>query len=202
MDATPPEETLPSLNNGDIRPLVFYPEKNLRSKSLPVPEEVIGSAELRELVADMIATMYATGGVGLSAIQVGVPWRLYILDPYHNVPGRPSQLRVCVNPRLEPVDDAEPVRMKEGCLSFPGLTDSLERPDKVRLVCVTHRGDEVNTVLDSWPARIAQHEQDHLDGTLFLDRMGGVQLRMAKKKLAKFRKSVERAGKRPAKKRR
>lgn len=191
----------PTHLDGNIRPLVFYPNDNLRTKSVEVPEEMIGTDELRGLVKDMISTMYATGGVGLSAIQVGVPLRLFVMDPYHNVPGRPSELRVCVNPILSPVEDAEVARMKEGCLSFPGLVQPIPRPNMVRLQCKTHLGAEVNTILQTWPARIAQHEVDHLNGKLMIDQLNGLSLRQAKKAMAKFKRQVTHTSKKPKRRR-
>jgi peptide deformylase len=193
MDSKPKPSAASTLD-GDIRPITFWPSKKLAVKSSPVPEEAINTEALRELVADMVSTMYATGGVGLSAIQVGIPWRLFVLDPYHNVPDHPSQLRVCVNPKLETVESST-IKMPEACLSLPGLRASVERPEKVRLICKTHLGADVDTILDSWPSRIAQHENDHLDGKLMLDHLAGLNRKQAVKRLRKFQRQVEQAEK-------
>lgn len=133
--------------------------------------------ELTALVALLRRTMHAAPGVGLAAPQVGLPLALAVVED----PGveaaevarererPPLPFRVLVNPAYEPVDD-ERVGFYEGCLSVPGYVAVVARPRRVRLTGQDETGAPVDEVLTGWPARIVQHETDHLQGTLYLDR--------------------------------
>jgi peptide deformylase len=152
------------------------------------PAEPVDPAELRtdgmqRLVAQMRATMEAAPGVGLAAPQVGVPLQLAVLS---DGPERWSQLTedelavrerttvpftVLVNPALRPVSDDDQVSFYEGCLSVPGLTGVVARHRRVRVQALDERGQPVERLFAGWPARIVQHETDHLGGVLYLDRV-------------------------------
>ncbi len=129
--------------------------------------------EVRALVADMFETMDAAPGVGLAAPQVGVPLRIFTYN-YEDDEGRPWR-GVVLNPELwmaptvpgEPDPDEE----SEGCLSFPGERFPLRRSDRVRLTGQDLDGRVVELEVDGWRARILQHEFDHLDGVLYVDRL-------------------------------
>ncbi|MER5213825.1 peptide deformylase [Streptomyces sp. NPDC002838] len=122
-------------------------------------------------------TMHAAPGVGLAAPQVGVPLRIAVIEDPAPVPeevrlarGRvPQPFRVLVNPSYEPVGTAR-AAFFEGCLSVPGWQAVVARHAAVRLTGEDERGRAVDEVFTGWPARIVQHETDHLDGTLYLDR--------------------------------
>ncbi|GCB43782.1 peptide deformylase [Streptomyces sp. NL15-2K] len=122
-------------------------------------------------------TMHAAPGVGLAAPQVGVPLRIAVIEDPAPVPeevrlvrGRvPQPFRVLVNPAYEPVGTAR-AAFFEGCLSVPGWQAVVARHAEVRLTGEDERGRAVDEVFTGWPARIVQHETDHLDGTLYLDR--------------------------------
>jgi peptide deformylase len=131
----------------------------------------------------MQATMAAAPGVGLAAPQVGVPIQLAVLQ---DGPERWGQLTpaeraarerdelpftVLVNPVLRPAGDGEEVSFYEGCLSVPGLTGAVARYRAVRVDALDQHGQPVGRVFSGWAARIAQHEIDHLGGTLYLDRV-------------------------------
>ncbi len=132
---------------------------------------------LARFVAALRATMHAAPGVGLAAPQVGVPLRLAVIEDPAPVSeevrlarGRvPQPFRVLVNPSYEGAG-AERAAFFEGCLSVPGWQAVVERHAQVRLRALDERGREVDEVFSGWPARIVQHETDHLDGTLYLDR--------------------------------
>jgi peptide deformylase len=121
--------------------------------------------------------MHAAPGVGLAAPQVGVPLRIAVIEDPAPVPdevrearGRvPQPFRVLVNPSYEPVG-AERAAFFEGCLSVPGWQAVVARSTEVRLTCQDEHGHPVDEVFTGWPARIVQHETDHLDGMLYLDR--------------------------------
>ncbi|MFL6000236.1 MAG: peptide deformylase [Streptomyces sp.] len=132
---------------------------------------------LSRFVEALRVTMHAAPGVGLAAPQVGVPLRIAVIEDPAPVPeevrdarGRvPQPFRVLVNPSYEPVG-TERVAFFEGCLSVPGWQAVVARPAQVRLACEDEHGRPVDEVFSGWPARIVQHETDHLDGMLYLDR--------------------------------
>ncbi len=130
--------------------------------------------KLAKLADDMLATMYAEPGSGLAANQVGVAKRLFVYDIGHG-PG------VVVNPQIVE-SDGEWV-YEEGCLSIPGLSFELARPNQVHLVGYDLDGNEVSIEADELEGRCFQHELDHLDGTLYLDRLDDDQRKVAKRAL-------------------
>jgi peptide deformylase len=146
-----------------IREVRIMGDPVLRAKAEPVGEL---TDALRTLIADMFDTMYAEDGVGLAAPQVGIGKRIIVVDPHDEVV-EPFAL---VNPEIvffgEELDRAE-----EGCLSIPGLKDIVERPDSVQVQGFDIEGKRVAVAADGLLARILQHEVDHLDGILFIDRV-------------------------------
>ncbi|MFF1259541.1 peptide deformylase [Streptomyces sp. NPDC058321] len=132
---------------------------------------------LERLIAAMRASMHAAPGVGLAAPQIGVPLRIAVVEDAAEVPeevrvarGRvPQAFRVLINPSYVPVG-ARRAAFFEGCLSVPGLQAVVSRHQRVRLRCLDERGRRVDEEFTGWPARIVQHETDHLHGTLYLDR--------------------------------
>jgi peptide deformylase len=144
--------------------IVNYPHPTLRHKSKPIQRV---DAELRQIVRQMFDLMYQAKGVGLAANQVDLPFRLFIVNTQAN-PKEGEEL-VFINPVvLDPKgsDEAE-----EGCLSLPGLYGQVKRPKQVRLNAFNLQGQEITADLSGLPARVVQHELDHLDGILFIDRL-------------------------------
>jgi peptide deformylase len=137
----------------------------------------LGPALLARFVVALRETMRAAPGVGLAAPQVGVPLRIAVIEDPAPVPdevrlarGRvPQPFRVLVNPSYAPVGAAR-AAFFEGCLSVPGWQAVVARPAMVRLTGQDEHGRPLDEVFSGWPARIVQHETDHLDGTLYLDR--------------------------------
>ncbi|MGW0914439.1 peptide deformylase [Streptomyces sp. NPDC002784] len=137
----------------------------------------LGPALLARFIEALRLTMHAAPGVGLAAPQVGVPLRIAVLEDPAPVPeevrlarGRvPQPFRVLVNPSYEPVGPAR-AAFFEGCLSVPGWQAVVARAAEVRLTGADEHGRALDEVFTGWPARIVQHETDHLDGTLYLDR--------------------------------
>jgi peptide deformylase len=157
-------------------PIVAAGEPVLRRGTEPY-EGQLDAALLSRFVEALRLTMHAAPGVGLAAPQVGVPVRIAVVEDPAPVPeevrlvrGRvPQPFRVLVNPSYEPVGTAR-VAFFEGCLSVPGWQAVVARPAEVRLRCEDENGRAVDEVFIGWPARIVQHETDHLDGVLYLDR--------------------------------
>ena len=170
------------MSDPGILPIVECGDPVLRRPAEPVSPSDLCTSELRLLIAQMRATMYAAPGVGLAAPQVGVPIQLAVLQ---DGPERWGQLTedermarerdglpftVLVNPALQPVDDSGTVSFYEGCLSVPGLTGVVARHRSVRVEAIDEHGQPVDRVFSGWAARIVQHEVDHLGGRLYLDR--------------------------------
>ncbi len=145
----------------------------LRRVAEPVPVDAIRSPEIQRLIDDMIETMHEHSGVGLAAPQVHVSRRVIVLESAANprYPDKPPvPLAVCVNPALTFLTD-EAEEDWEGCLSIPDLRGRVPRVRRLRLTAYDRHGDRVELEAAGWHARILQHECDHLDGTLFVDRM-------------------------------
>lgn len=149
----------------------------LRQKAKPVAEL---TDDLRALIADMFDTMYEEDGVGLAAPQVGVDERIIVVDP-HDPDVQPFAL---VNPEiLELGADLE--RSEEGCLSLPGLKDVVERPATCVVEGIGRDGEPVRIEASGLLARVLQHEVDHLDGILFIDRVSPLKRKLLLKKWQK-----------------
>lgn len=167
-----------------IRPVRVYGDPVLRRKSAPVtaaPESV------RELVTDMFDTMYHEPGIGLAAPQIGVSMRVVVVaavpddDDGKNV-GRPFAM---LNPVLVSRSD-DTTRFEEGCLSVPDINETVERPRAIRFRYTSLDGDALERDAAGLLARVVQHELDHLDGVLFVDRLSLVKRQLLRKRLARL----------------
>lgn len=169
-------------NMKKLPPIVQTGLPVLRARAEDVPPEKITTPEFQELVATMIATMRKAPGVGLAAPQIGVPWRVIVLEDRAELLNHLTETerqerervafptRVFVNPVLTPVGE-ERVMFFEGCLSVAGFVGLVERYREVEVSGLDERGAPRTWRVKGWPARILQHEVDHLDGTLYIDRM-------------------------------
>ncbi|MBN1590256.1 MAG: peptide deformylase [Pirellulales bacterium] len=145
--------------------IVKYPHPCLRHLSKPL---VRVDSELRRLAAEMLELMYEFDGVGLAANQVDLPYRLFAVN-FEGDQAIKEQEFVFLNPVItnrSGMDEAE-----EGCLSFPGIYAPVRRPNKVTLTAFDLSGNEIHLELEGLPARAVQHETDHLDGVVFVDRL-------------------------------
>ena len=162
-----------------IRPLVILPDARLRLASEPVGPV---TDEIRDLAADMLETMYDAPGVGLAAIQIGVPKRVVTIDTSKDENDRQPQ--VFLNPEI--VWSSEEKRVyDEGCLSIPEYYGEVERPDRVRVRFRDLDGAEREIEADGLLATCIQHEIDHLDGVLFIDHLSKLKRDRVVKKFAK-----------------
>lgn len=161
-----------------IRTILHYPDERLRRKASPV--EAI-TPELLALIEDMKETMYAAPGVGLAAPQIGESLRLFIVDTAAD--DEPSDLRVFINPEIVATEGK--TSWEEGCLSFPGVHEEIERAAKVTVRAMDERGEQFELSADELLGVAIQHESDHLDGVLMIDRMGALKRRLALRKLQK-----------------
>ena len=170
-----------------IRPIFETPDPILRQISKPV--ETFDD-ELRTLVADMFETMYVAPGIGLAAVQVGVPIRLVVIDLQEpeEEGGEPVRdPRVFINPEILWHSDSE-VPYTEGCLSVPEQYAEVMRPDRIRARWQDENGKSYEQEIDGLLAVCLQHEMDHLNGVLFIDHLSRLKRDMVLKKLAKWRK--------------
>jgi peptide deformylase len=156
-----------------VREIATVGHPVLRTPAREVTSDELGSPEVQRLIDDMVETMRAAGGAGLAANQVHELRRIAVIEVDHNprYPYKPPiPLTVLVNPVLEPVGD-EVVEINEGCLSVPDLRGTLERHVAVRVRYLDRDGNEHDEVKRGLTAGTFQHEVDHLDGVLFLDRV-------------------------------
>ena len=169
-----------------ILPIYETPDPILRQISSPV-EEV--TDELRTLIDDMFATMYAAPGIGLAAIQVGVPMRLLVIDLQEpeEEGGEPVRdPRLFINPEILETSEIT-VPYQEGCLSVPDQYAEVLRPDRVRARWMDRDGSLREEWIDGLLATCLQHEIDHLNGVLFIDHLSRLKREMIMKKLVKAR---------------
>ena len=167
-----------------VRPLIRYGATVLHEPARVV--DAIGR-EIRTLVDDMIETMYAAPGIGLAAPQVGVPLRIFVVDL--SVGRDAAQLITMINPVF--VERHGVQLEEEGCLSVPGFTATVLRPERAVVHGLDRDGHEHTREGSGLLARAFQHEMDHLDGTLFVDRLRGIKRDMIVRKIRK----LDRAGK-------
>jgi len=161
------------------RPILVAPDKRLKLRSNPV-EKV--DAEIRTLLDDMLETMYQGDGLGLAAIQVGVPKRAIVID-VHAPDDPPAPLKL-VNPEILWFSP-ERIVYEEGCLSFPEYFADVERAGAVRLRYLDENGDTQEIEAAETLAVCLQHEVDHLDGKLFVDHLSLVKRGIILRKMAK-----------------
>lgn len=142
-------------------------------------------AGLRQLMDDMLETMYATGGIGLAAPQVGVSKRVLVMDLDQPEQGGRGQPRFFINPEIT-WSSEEQNTYNEGCLSLPGQYAEIERPKKIRIKFIDYDGKEQEIEADGLLATCLQHEMDHLNGVLFVDHLSTLKKDMVMRKLKKF----------------
>ena len=171
-----------------IRPILEAPDPRLRVISTPVAGV---DDDLRGLIDDMFETMYDAPGIGLAAVQVGVPKRLLVIDlqDREDDAGEPVRNpRVFINPELFEPSDEQNV-YNEGCLSVPDQYAEVERPARVHARWLDRDGIPHEEAIEGLLATCLQHEMDHLDGILFIDHLSRLKREMVLKKLEKARKA-------------
>jgi peptide deformylase len=167
-----------------LREILTVPNPLLKQASAPV--EAVDDS-LRALMDDMLETMYAAPGIGLAAIQIGVPKRVIVMDLAR--PEEDKQPRYFVNPEILWRSE-ETAPYEEGCLSVPEYYDEVERPARVKLRYLNYHGEQVEEDADGLFAVCIQHEMDHLDGVLFIDHLSRLKREQAIKKVKKQAKAA------------
>jgi peptide deformylase len=165
-----------------LRPILRYGDDLLHAPARPVTEI---ATDIQTLIDDMVETMYAAPGVGLAAPQIGVPLRIFVIDL--SVGRASGDLVVMINPEF--IEREGTQLEEEGCLSVPGFNASVLRPARVVCQGLDRDGREVKMEGKELLARAFQHEMDHLDGTLFVDRLRGIKRDMIVRRIQKLKKS-------------
>ena len=169
-----------------LRQILIEPNKILREKSLSV-ENV--DKDIQILMDDMLETMYAAPGIGLAAIQVGIPKRVIVLD-IKQKEGQKNPICL-VNPEIIEKSKNN-LTYEEGCLSVPGQFAEIDRPDKCHVKYLDYYGEKKEIKAEGMLATCIQHEMDHLEGILFIDYLSRLKKTMIIKKLSKQKKAIER----------
>jgi peptide deformylase len=167
-----------------IRPILKYGDSTLHEKARPV-EQV--TPDIDRLVEDMVETMYAAPGIGLAAPQIGVPLRIFVVDL--SMGHEPAGLITLINPEFVERDGLQ--LEEEGCLSVPGFNATVVRPSRAIVRGLDRHGEPIQVEGTDLLARAFQHEMDHLDGQLFVDRLRGIKRDLIVTKIRK----LTRAGK-------
>ena len=165
-----------------IRPLLRYGATLLHAPARPV-ERV--TPDIDAMIADMIETMYAAPGIGLAAPQVGIPLRMFVVDL--SIGRDPKGLIVMVNPEWVERDGVQ--LEEEGCLSVPGFNATVVRPERAVVKGLDREGNLQQIEGTGLLARAFQHEMDHLDGTLFIDRLRGIKRDLIVRRIRKLQKA-------------
>ena len=165
-----------------IRPILKYGDDTLHRSAQDVKAM---TPEVEKLIDDMIETMYAAPGIGLAAPQVGIPLRIFVVDA--SLGRDPTALKVLVNPIFV---EREGMQLEEeGCLSIPTFNATVVRPARVTIQGLDRHGSRYELGGTGLLARALQHEMDHLDGTLFVDRLRGIKRDMIVRKIRKLSRS-------------
>ena len=169
-----------------ILPIYTYGMPVLRKEAEDITPDY---PELKQLIADMFETMYRSDGVGLAAPQIGKPIRLVVItldvlkDDYPEYAGFN---KAYINPHILEYDDTETKSMEEGCLSVPGIHEPVRRPTRIRVKYMDEDFQEHDDWVEGYLARVMQHEFDHLDGHLFVDRLAPLRKQMVRSKLTQI----------------
>ncbi len=156
-----------------VRPILQIGHPVLRQKAKLVPKSELGSEWLQQLIQDLIETMRASGGAGIAANQIGELWQVCVVEVtasnrYPKLPAIP--LRVLVNPQITLLSEKR-ISFYEGCLSVPDRKGKVTRPAQIRLQAQLFDGTDIDEEIQGLPAVVYQHEVDHLDGILFVDKV-------------------------------
>lgn len=171
-----------------IREILTIPNPILKQVSTPVEGGV--TDEIRALMDDMLETMYDAPGIGLAAVQIGVPKRIIVMDL--RGPNDEKQPKYFVNPEIvETIEETKPY--EEGCLSVPEYYDEVERPARCLIRYLDYDGNQVEEWAEDLYAVCIQHEMDHLEGTLFIDHLSRLRRQRAVEKVKKAKRQKERA---------
>jgi len=160
-------------------PIVAYGDPVLKKVGADIDKDY---PELKQLISDMFDTMYYANGVGLAAPQIGLPIRLFIVDTGEDEDGNPGYKKVFINARILE-ETGEAWSFNEGCLSIPDIRENIMRKPNIKITYFDENWVEHTDDVDGMPARVIQHEYDHIEGKLFTDKVSVLRKTMLKSKL-------------------
>lgn len=163
------QEVDPGVVEGTDLRIVKYPHPSLRTDNVEITPEEIKDGSIAKLAKEMFLMMYAAEGVGLAAPQVGVNKRLMVYNPSGDKKKWLDEV-IMVNPKIVEYSEAKDIEI-EGCLSFPDMQGEVERSKWIKVEATNLRGKKTKKKFQGWEARVFQHEYDHLDGVLYIDRL-------------------------------
>lgn len=164
-------------------PIYLYGHPVLRKEAEDIEPDY---PELKKLISDMWDTMYHSEGVGLAAPQIGLPIALIVIDGSvmaETFPECADSKMVLINPQLEVIEDSDPIARDEGCLSLPGMSESVKRVEHIRLEWLDENFQPHEKEFKGFMSRIIQHEYDHLLGLMYVDHVTGIRKQFIKTKL-------------------
>lgn len=160
-------------------PIIAYGDPVLKKIGIDINQDY---PELKQLISDMFDTMYHASGVGLAAPQIGLPIRLFIVDTGEDEDGTPGYKKVFINAQILE-ETGEPWAFNEGCLSIPDIRENIMRKPNIKIKYLDENFVEHTDDVDGMPARVIQHEYDHIEGKLFTDKVSVLRKTMLKSKL-------------------
>lgn len=166
-----------------VLPIYTYGQPVLRQVAEDIDENY---PDLKQLIANMYDTLDRSEGIGLAAPQIGLSIRLVIINLdllSEDMPEYKGYIRTFINPYIEEVDDTETDVMEEGCLSLPGIHESIRRPKRIHVTYQDENFQEHDEWVDGYLARVMQHEFDHLDGVVYTDHLTGLRKQLTRSKL-------------------
>jgi peptide deformylase len=162
-------EVDPGVVEGTDLRIVKYPHPSLRRENAEITEEELKDGSISKLAKEMLLVMYAAEGIGLAAPQVGVNKRLMVYNESGDKKRWLDEV-IMINPVITEYSEAKDVET-EGCLSFPDMNGDVERPKWIKVEALKLNGKKMKKKFTGWEARIFQHEYDHLEGTVYIDRL-------------------------------
>lgn len=171
-----------------ILPIYTYGQSVLKQEAEDIDKDYPG---LEQLIQDMYDTLKRSEGIGLAAPQVGLPIRLAIIDLdviSDDMPEYKGYARTFINPYIEEYDETEIDSSEEGCLSLPGIHETVKRPTRIHVTYLDEQFQEHDEWIDGYLARVMQHEFDHLDGVVFTDHLTGLRRQLVRSKLTNIAK--------------
>ena len=177
-----------------ILPVYLYGHPVIRKTADPIDATY---PELKKLIDDMYETMYASEGIGLAAPQIGRSIKLIVIDVdpcSDSFPELAGIKLTLINPTIEVLDDGQKTSTEEGCLSLPGIHESVPRIEKIRLRWQDENFAEHDEIIEGYLARVVQHEYDHLEGRVFIDRISPIRKQLIKSKVTNIIKGRVRCG--------
>lgn len=172
-----------------ILPIRIFGDKVLRQKAKTIIEI---SDDIKDFITDLVETMYVKDGIGLAAPQVGKSLRIFVVDPFWYKEGNEKNPKVFINPEFLEFEGIE--SMEEGCLSLPNIFENVPRAEKIKMKYTNQEGKTETLEADGMFARAIQHEYDHLEGILFIDKISKFRRLIVKRKLRELEKTTNEAG--------